>query len=166
MNKILFLICLLMTSFVVDGQDFVCGRYVSTCYFYEGIKFELKSSTMNYWELANEFYTHKIHNEGKKAERTFLIDEIPISENDYRHLKLRKRDFVVDSNYCTEDYVFDSIVVINLHAKLSIPILIDGVEYNYQDTIPAEYLNGDKLYFRRERRFFRKDRIIVEKERR
>lgn len=173
MRKILLLFLLLNNLIFVNGQvvPYIDGRTVGLGgYAYQGTAF-VGRSIKYHGELADTYdddtYNREFFfREGRYRKIVFYINGIPITEKTYLRLKLSKRDLVVDDNYSTFDYFNDSTVRVNLHAKLSIPICIDGVEYNYQDTIPAEYLNGDKLYFRRERRFFRKDRIIVEKEHR
>lgn len=94
----------------------------------------------------------------------FYLKNIPIDSVDLLSLNLRRKDLNEDSCLFVQTGECDSNAMVSYYVETSIPVCIDGVEYNYQDTIPAEYLNGDKLYFRRERRFFRKDKIIVEKE--
>ncbi len=164
MKKLLFLLCLSIVSVFAYGQ-FFDGKYYWTYYYYDGISFKLVTDK-TYQELADEFYTnrllHKSRNDNKYIKRTFYINEIPLSKDDFSKLKLKKRDLVADSSYFTEDVFNDSIVRINLHAVLRIPICIDGLEYNIKDIIPLEALKNKELHFRRKNRLFRKDSIIIE----
>lgn len=160
---------LLIPSIFVNGQAWgFGGSFAGYVYAYQGIVFDGKA--IRYYGSLADIYNDNMYirelffREGMYKKISFFINEIPITEEAYLQLELIKSDFVIDDNYSTFDYFNDSTEKINLHAKLRIPICIEGVEYSYQDTIPTEYLNGDKLHFRRERRFLRKDRIIVEKE--
>ena len=70
----------------------------------------------------------------------------------------------LDKCYYTEDYFGDSICQINLFACVKIPIMIDGIEYRDGDVIPINKLEEKQLRFKKEERFLRKNRIIVETE--
>jgi oligoribonuclease (3'-5' exoribonuclease) len=79
-------------------------------------------------------------------------------------LILAKREVDLDNCYYTEDYCGDSICQINLFAHAKIPIVIDGIEYRDGDAIPIKELEEKQLKFKKEKRFFRKNRILIETE--
>lgn len=165
MKRILLLTCLLITSLFINGQIVIKdGRYVWDYYYYEGIPFKLVTDK-TYSELATEYYTGPLGKSkfyGKRTEIVYYINDIPISEHNFFSLKLKKREYVVDSNYYTENVLNDSIVTLSLHAVINLPICIKGIEYSYPDTIPMGALQNSILCFRKKRNLFRKNKIIVD----
>lgn len=165
MKRFLLLTYLLITSLFLNGQIVIKdGRYVWSYYYYKGIPFKLLTDK-TYSELATEYYTRPLGQskfDGKCMEIFYYINDIPISEHNFSTLKLKKRDFVVDSNYYTEDFLNDSIVILSLHAVVKLPISIEGVEYSYQDTIPTDALQNMSLCFRKKRNLFAKNKIIID----
>ena len=168
MKKSLFLITLFITSLFLNGQIVIYdgASDPDSYYYYQGIPFKLVTDN-TYQVLVNKNY-YKYHGikpyDGKQITYTFHINEIPLSEQAYLDLKLKKRDFVADSNYYTEDVINDSIVILSLHAVVKLPICIEGVEYSCQDTIPTDALQNRSLCFRKKRNLFRKNKIVVELE--
>ena len=165
MKRILLLTCLLIISLFLNGQIVIKdGRYVWSYYCYKGIPFKLLTDK-TYSELATEYYTRppgKSKFDGKRMEIVYYINDIPISEHNFSTLKLKKREYVVDSNYYTEDVINDSVVLISLHAVVNLPIYVEGIEYSYPDAMPTETLQNRNLCFRKKRYLFEKNKIIVE----
>ena len=94
-------------------------------------------------------------------ETTFAINGLPISENDFIQLKLRAREVDSEKSYYTEEYENGCICRINYYAYLKIPIWINGVDYDDGDILPIEKLEGKELLFKKEKRFLKKNRIVV-----
>ena len=149
MKRILLLTCLLIASLFLNGHVITDGRYVWSYYYYKGIPFKLLTDK-TYSELATEYYTRppgKSKFDGKRMEIVYYINDIPISEYNFSTLKLKKREYVVDSNYYTEDVINDSVVLISLHAVVNLPIYVEGIEYSYPDAMPTETLQKQKSMF-------------------
>lgn len=165
MKRILLLTCLLIISLFLNGQIVIKdGRYIWDYYYYEGTPFKLVTDK-TYSELATEYYTRPSGQskfDGKCMEIFYYINDIPISEHNFSTLKLKKRDFVTDSNYYTENVINDSIVILSLHAVVKLPIYVEGIEYSYPDAMPTETLQNRNLCFRKKRYLFEKNKIIVE----
>lgn len=165
-NKLIFIFILEFLTITVFGQDrniHICveGPYwrVRSCY---GVPFisEKGSEDFSIFELGfNELYC-------KNFNKTFSINQLPISEHDFYLLHLNMCDIDSEKCYYTEEYSGDSISQINFYAMVKIPIFIDGKEIQQSDTLLTTALQDKKLKFHKEKRFFRKNRIIVEKERR
>lgn len=99
-----------------------------------------------------------------KTKMYFTLNDLSISEDDYFHLFLRTCEVDSERCYYVEEYESDSISRINYHAYVTIPLVIDGTEYRYEDAIPIKDLQGKRLNFKKQERFLRKNRIIIESE--
>lgn len=133
--------------------------YCKFAFVYRGIPF-LSETSYNYSEYLQHQQTIYCH----QGSKTFSVNGISLSEQDYSTLKLNKKEVDVDKCYYTEDYCGDSISRINFYAQVIIPIVINGIEYLSGDTIPLNELQVEKLKFRKEERFLRKNRILIETE--
>ena len=167
MKRILLLTCLLITSFFLNGQIVIFdgASDPDTYYYYRGIPFKLVTDCTDQ-ELDYYKYCYKYlgisRYDRKQTTLTFHINEIPISEQAYLDLKLKKRDFIADSNFYTENVLNDSIVILSLHAMVNLPVYIEGIEYSYPDAMPTETLQNRFLYFLKKRNLFGKNKIIIE----
>lgn len=141
------------------GSIRVSWDYCRFAYYYRGIPF-LSSTEYNY----NAFQQHKNTLYCNQLRKSFSVNGLSLSEQDYVKLILTKREVDLDKCYYTEDYCGDSISQINLFAHVKIPIVIDGIEHRDVDAIPIKELEGKQLKFRKEERFLRKNRILIETE--
>lgn len=137
----------------------ISWEYARVRFDYRGITF-LSETRYNYHELKQRLQIEY----SKQLEKTFSINGITLSEQDYVKLILNRHEVDWDSCYFTEDYCGDSICQINLFAHVKIPLVIDDVEYRYGDMLPLQELSGKQLKFRKEERFLRKNRIIIQTE--
>lgn len=165
MKKIVLSIIVLMLSLSslsqneIGGSTKVSWDYCQFVYFYHGIPF-LSSTEYSY----NAFQQHKKTLYCNQLRKSFSVNGLSLSEQDYVKLILTKREVDLDKCYYTEDYCGDSICQINLFAYVKIPIVIDGIEYREGDAIPIKELEGKQLKFKKEERFLRKNRILIETE--
>ena len=141
------------------GSIRVSWDYCRFVYLYRGIPF-LSSTEYSY----NAFQQHKKTLYCNQLRKSFSINGLSLSEQDYLKLILTKREVDLDQCYYTEDYCGDSICQINLFAYVKIPIMIDGIEYREGDTVSVNGLRGKRLKFRKEERILRKNRILIETE--
>lgn len=133
--------------------------YCRFVYLYRDIPFLSKTEYSYY-----VYQQHKTMKHGDSLRKSFSVNGLSLSEQDYVKLILNKREVDLERCYYTEDYCGDSISQINLFARVKIPIVIDGVEYRDGDAIPIKELEGKQLKFKKEERFLRKNRILVETE--
>ncbi|MBR5631651.1 MAG: hypothetical protein IKW82_08415 [Bacteroidales bacterium] len=141
------------------GSIRVSWDYCRFVYVYRGIPF-LSSLEYNYYE----FQQHKNTLYCNQLRKSFSVNGLSLSEQDYVKLNLTKREVDLDQCYYTEDYCGDSICQINLFANVKIPIMIDSIEFRKGDTIPIKEMQGKKLKFKKQQRFLRKNRILIETE--
>lgn len=165
MKKTILSIIIVMLSLSSLCQNETVGNirvnwdYCRFVYVYRGIPF-LSSTEYNY----NDFQQHKNTLYSDRLRKSFSVNGLSLSEQDYVKLILAKREVDLDNCYYTEDYCGDSICQINLFAHAKIPIVIDGIEYRDGDAIPIKELEEKQLKFKKEKRFFRKNRILIETE--
>lgn len=141
------------------GSIRVSWDYCRFVYVYRGIPF-LSSLEYNYYE----FQQHKNTLYCNQLRKSFSVNGLSLSEQDYLKLVLHKNEVDLNNCYYTEDYCGDSISQINFFARVKIPIVVNGIEYLYEDTIPIKDLQGKRLNFKKQERFLRKNRIIIESE--
>ncbi len=165
MKNRLMVILLLLLSIGLFGQTSenarICGDFRGIAYLYHGVPF--LSLEIQDWESYQLYKQTKIHY-CNQVRKTFFVNGLSLSEDSFVKLTLKKKDIDLDNCYYTEDYCGDSISQINFFAHVKIPIVIDGFEYSYGDTLPLKELQGKKLRFVKERRFLRKNRILVKAE--
>ncbi len=139
----------------------ISGDFLGIAYLYQGIPFlslEIhdRESYMLY-KQTERYYCNQVR-------KSFSVNGLSLSEQDYLKLVLHKNEVDLNNCYYTEDYCGDSISQINFFARVKIPIVVNGIEYLYEDTIPIKDLQGKRLNFKKQERFLRKNRIIIESE--
>ena len=165
MRRILLSTLVLILPILLFCQDNKGGSirvnwdYCRFVYLYRDIPFLSKTEYSYY-----AYQQHKTMKHGDSLRKSFSVNGLSLSEQDYVKLILNKREVDLERCYYTEDYCGDSISQINLFARVKIPIVIDGVEYRDGDAIPIKELEGKQLKFKKEERFLRKNRILVETE--
>lgn len=165
MKKIILLAMTILLAIVASGQE-DCVRKMHEKSVSEW--FYILHGGVLFKPIASFDYLTALDNLARKHQfytmYSFTIHGIPISEDDFLGLELRKSE--VESERCQYDQEWkgDSIELLQCSVYVQIPILIEGTEYMKNDTIPFDSLKGKMLKFRKEKRFFGKNRIIIETE--
>lgn len=120
-----------------------------------GIPFKSKEVFRSYEEVRDFHFPEDCDN------KHFFVNDLLVSEKDFSALKLHESEVDLDQCCFTFEYDGDSVVCVNYHTILTIPICVNGKEYATDHPLSLCVFNEYDVTIKKEKRWFKKNRLVL-----
>lgn len=120
-----------------------------------GIPFKSKEVFRSYEEVRDFHFPEDCDN------KHFFVNDLLVSEKDFSALKLHASEVDLDQCCFSIDYDGDSVVCVNYHTIITMPICVNGKEYATGHPLSLRVFNEYDVTIKKEKRWFKKNRLVL-----